>query len=168
MTLRRITSGADTESTFLEWQVDFSKDAGADVIADAAFKIKDAFPALRAEAAKTFNYYSTAESAAKACLAAAGLKDLRSQTVLITGGNIGLGLETARVLVGCGARVIVTTRDEKKAAATLETLSKMVPAPVHKPEAMVCALDSFASIRAFAAEYIQKGYPIHTLILVSN
>jgi hypothetical protein len=50
----------------VQWTVDFSRDAGADVVADAGFKARDAFAALRAEAAKTWTFYSTSEEVTKA------------------------------------------------------------------------------------------------------
>src|SRR5215475_12912145 len=45
---------------------------------------------------------------------------LKNKTALITGGNSGIGLETARVFVAEGARVIITGRNQ----ATLEAAAK--------------------------------------------
>jgi NAD(P)-dependent dehydrogenase (short-subunit alcohol dehydrogenase family) len=50
------------------------------------------------------------------------LPDLSGKTVVITGGNGGLGLEAAKLLVGKGARVIITARTDDKAQAALDTL----------------------------------------------
>jgi len=44
------------------------------------------------------------------------------RTVLVTGGNSGIGFATARELLARGARVIVTTRDATKGAETRERL----------------------------------------------
>ena len=45
---------------------------------------------------------------------------LTNKTALITGGNSGIGLETARVFVAEGAKVIITGRNQ----ATLEAAAK--------------------------------------------
>jgi 3-oxoacyl-[acyl-carrier protein] reductase len=52
--------------------------------------------------------------------------DLRNSTALITGGTRGIGYAIAEMLVGAGARVAITGRDEallKKAAASLGVLA---------------------------------------------
>jgi NAD(P)-dependent dehydrogenase (short-subunit alcohol dehydrogenase family) len=45
---------------------------------------------------------------------------LEGQTILITGGSSGLGLESAKQLVGSGARIIVTARTEAKGQAAVQ------------------------------------------------
>src|SRR5258708_3763515 len=49
------------------------------------------------------------------------LTELSGRTVVVTGANSGIGLETARGLVGCGAHVVLAVRDlargEQAAAA---------------------------------------------------
>lgn len=68
-----------------------------------------------------FGYASTAEDVT------AGL-DLTGRTVLITGSNSGLGLETARVLTMRGATVIGTGRTVEKAREALSPLGgKTIP-----------------------------------------
>ena len=47
---------------------------------------------------------------------------LQDSTVLITGGSSGIGRATAKMLADAGARVAITGRDERKLAATAETL----------------------------------------------
>ena len=47
---------------------------------------------------------------------AADIPDLAGQTVIVTGGNSGIGLETAKALTAHGARVILAVRDEAKGA----------------------------------------------------
>lgn len=47
---------------------------------------------------------------------------LSGKAALVTGGNRGIGLEIARALLGAGARVCVTGRDEDALQATVATL----------------------------------------------
>ena len=50
--------------------------------------------------------------------------DMSNKTVLITGGNSGIGRETARELYRLKANVIITGRDEAKAAKLIKQLDK--------------------------------------------
>jgi uncharacterized oxidoreductase len=51
--------------------------------------------------------------------------DLRSDTVLITGGSSGIGLEMARQLTALGNTVVITGRDRAKLEATKKELPKV-------------------------------------------
>ena len=53
--------------------------------------------------------------------------DQSGRTFLVTGANTGLGLETARVLAGKGARVLMGCRTESKATAAMRSIEKDVP-----------------------------------------
>ncbi|MGO7287164.1 SDR family NAD(P)-dependent oxidoreductase, partial [Rhizobium ruizarguesonis] len=48
--------------------------------------------------------------------------DLSGKVAIVTGGYSGLGLETARVLAGAGARVVVPARNLEKAKAAVESI----------------------------------------------
>jgi NAD(P)-dependent dehydrogenase (short-subunit alcohol dehydrogenase family) len=49
--------------------------------------------------------------------------NLKGKTVLITGANVGLGLETARQLLHLGAKVILAVRDSRKGLQACQQLS---------------------------------------------
>lgn len=51
----------------------------------------------------------------------------RKRNILVTGSTDGIGLETARVLLSGGHRVIVHGRSEEKARAAAATLGHDVP-----------------------------------------
>lgn len=82
--------------------------------------------------------------------------DLAGKVAIVTGGYSGLGLETAKILVSAGAKVIVPARDADKArralaqtpAIALESLDLMDP----------------ASIDGFADRFLASGQPLHLLV----
>src|SRR5262245_22811805 len=74
---------------------------------------------------------------------------MQGKTVLITGGNAGIGKETARAIRHRGARVIVACRNvEKGKRAAIEIGGEV--------DVMPLDLASFASIRSFAAAFLAK------------
>lgn len=81
---------------------------------------------------------------------------LDSTIAIVTGGYAGLGLETTRVLVGAGARVIVPARSLDKARAATADL----------PNVTLDALDLAdpTSVAAFAERFVAAGRPLHLLI----
>jgi len=82
--------------------------------------------------------------------------DLSGRNVVVTGGHVGLGLETTRALSAAGASVTVGTRNPDRAAPALAGVER-----VH-----VDRLDLMdpASVEAFAARYLDSGRPLHALI----
>ncbi len=74
--------------------------------------------------------------------------DMDGKVVLVTGGNTGIGKETAVQLARLGATVAITSRDAAKGSAAAADIQKRG----ETPEVKVFALDlgSFASIRACA------------------
>jgi NAD(P)-dependent dehydrogenase (short-subunit alcohol dehydrogenase family) len=95
---------------------------------------------------------------------AADIPDQTGRTAVVTGANGGLGLETARALAAAGAHVLMTARDQDKAAAAVAEIR----GTVGEPSLEVVALDlaSLASVRE-AAERILAAHA--TLdILVNN
>lgn len=82
--------------------------------------------------------------------------DLSGKHVIVTGGHVGLGLETTRALSKAGASVTVGSRDPDRAARAL--------AGIERAEAGRLDLLDPASIDAFAARYLDSGHPLHILI----
>ncbi len=76
---------------------------------------------------------------------AAGMPDQGGRTVVITGANSGLGLETARAFVRAGAHVVLAVRDESRGAAAADTLTGEGSSEVRRLD-----LADLASVRAFA------------------
>ncbi|XP_050552295.1 retinol dehydrogenase 12 [Spodoptera frugiperda] len=76
---------------------------------------------------------------------------LDGKIALVTGGNQGIGLETARELAARGARVIIACRGAEKAA---EAIQDIVATTGNKQvEYMPLDLSRFSSIRQFAADF---------------
>jgi len=89
---------------------------------------------------------------------------MTGRTVLITGGNTGIGKETAVALAAAGADVVFTSRDATRGADALDEIRTRSG---HDAVA-VMALDlaSFASVRDFAAQWASEHD--HLDVLVNN
>jgi NAD(P)-dependent dehydrogenase (short-subunit alcohol dehydrogenase family) len=85
---------------------------------------------------------------------AAQLGDLSGRTAVVTGGNSGIGFETARQLAGHGASVVLACRNQRTAEQAAARIG---------PHVRVAELDlsSMASVRDFAAGWRE---PLHLLI----
>ncbi len=81
------------------------------------------------------------------------------QTVIVTGGNTGLGFEVARVLAESDQswHVVIACRNPAKAAEAVKTLTNRTAKD--RVEAMLLDLSSLASIRTFAQEYATSKLP---------
>ncbi len=88
--------------------------------------------------------------------------DLSGRRVLVTGASAGVGLETARVLVAHGARVIGTARDLAKAQAT--TTSWVTGPSAGHFEPVELDLASLASVRACTDALLSAGEPLDVVI----
>ena len=87
----------------------------------------------------------------------ADIPDLTGRTVIITGANRGIGLETAKAFTRAGAHVVLAVRDEASGHAAAATL----PGPGSKA-VLVLNLASLDSVRAFTRDW--AGQPIDLLI----
>jgi NAD(P)-dependent dehydrogenase (short-subunit alcohol dehydrogenase family) len=86
----------------------------------------------------------------------ADIPDQTGRTVVVTGGNSGLGLETARALAAAGARVVLAVRDAARGAQAAAGLPGQV-------EVRQLDLADLASVRAFA-----EGWTGDLDLLVNN
>lgn len=86
---------------------------------------------------------------------------MHEHTVLITGGNSGLGLHAAGQIAAAGSRVIITTRTPDKAAQAAAEIREIYGADV---DTLVMDLADFASIRQCAADFLDRYQHLHCLI----
>ncbi|WP_410568953.1 oxidoreductase [Amycolatopsis sp. cmx-4-61] len=79
----------------------------------------------------------------------ADIADQTGRTVLVTGANSGLGLRTAEVLAGKGARVLLACRSAERGAKALDQVRAVAAGA--EPELVPLDLSELASVRAAAA-----------------
>lgn len=97
--------------------------------------------AIKGKGPSGFGYGTTAEEVAR------GL-DLTGKTILVTGANSGLGLETVRVLASRGAAVLAAARTAEKARVACATLNGFSG----KTRPIACELAEPGSVRACVAQ----------------
>jgi dehydrogenase/reductase SDR family protein 13 len=85
------------------------------------------------------------------------------KTALITGGNSGIGKETARALVGLGWRVLIAARDTTKSEALVASIRATNPQA--QIDWLPLDLSNFDGIEAFAAEVSRRMPVIDALVL---
>ena len=88
--------------------------------------------------------------------------DQHGRTVVITGANSGIGLETARVLAAHGALIVLAGRDPGRTAAAAEQISAVGDGP--KAETAELDLASLDSVRNAAADLSHRFPRIDLLI----
>ena len=84
-----------------------------------------------------------------------GTPDLTGRTIVVTGGNTGLGKETCIRLAKLGADVIVGSRSAKRGKEAADEIRALTNS--EKVSSMVLDLASLKSIESFAAAF-QKGH----------
>ena len=82
---------------------------------------------------------------------------MQDKKVLITGGNSGIGLETAKALIAQGAEVIIASRDSQKTQDALNLLGK---GALH----LSVDLSDFDSVRRLAAAYLEQHDRLDVLV----
>ncbi|MGH1341883.1 MAG: oxidoreductase [Nannocystales bacterium] len=92
----------------------------------------------------------------------ANIPDLAGKTIVITGANSGLGLETTHMLSGRGAHVVMACRTESKAEAAMKQVRAQHPKA--SVEFIPLNLADLASVRAFAASFQEAHAKLDVLI----
>ena len=88
---------------------------------------------------------------------------MTGRTVVITGGNAGIGKETARALAGLGARVVITSRDADRGRQAVDELRRATSND--SVDCVALDLASLASVRACASTLLGELPAIHVLDL---
>lgn len=86
---------------------------------------------------------------------------MNGKVVVVTGGNSGIGLETARVLSALDARVILACRNAEKASVAQADIEASTG---HRPEVLALDLASLDAVRASAAGLVERCSHIDVLI----
>ena len=102
-----------------------------------------------------FNAHSTTDEVIRGI-------DLSGKTAVVTGSSAGLGLETARVLAGAGASVVMAARDANKNAEAMATIRAANPDA--RLDGVVLDLSDIDSVRAAGASLLEKHPRIDLLI----
>ncbi len=89
------------------------------------------------------------------------LPDLSGKTMIMTGGNSGLGYQAALQFARKRAHVVLACRDPGKARAATDAITAAHPAA--SLEAMTLDLASLASVRAFAETFLSRHRELHVL-----
>jgi len=84
---------------------------------------------------------------------------LEGQTAIVTGGNTGIGFETVQKLAQLGAKVILATRDEKKAKEAIAKMKRN-----ENIEFIRLDLADLKTIKEFTNEIEKRKYQINILI----
>lgn len=93
---------------------------------------------------------------------ATDIPDQSGRVALVTGGNSGLGYQTALQLARKGARVLLAARDRGRGAAALERLAADVPAG--HAELVHLDLADLASVERFSTGFLAGGEGLDLLV----
>ena len=91
------------------------------------------------------------------------MPDMQGKTVVVTGGNSGIGFETASALAGMGARVVVTARNADKGRAALAAIAQRVGGEA-QVQLVVFDLADLSSVRRGAAEVLEQAPRLDVLV----
>ncbi len=92
----------------------------------------------------------------------ADVPDQTGRTVLVTGANSGLGLQTALVLARSGARVLLTARDPERGEVARARVAATASGPA--PELVILDLADLASVRSAAADIAARTDTLDVLV----
>lgn len=88
---------------------------------------------------------------------------MQGRTVVVTGGNSGIGLETAEALAGMGARVIVTARNADKGRAAVAGIVRRLGGHA-QVQLVVFDLADLSSVRRGADEVLEQAPRLDVLV----
>ncbi len=91
-----------------------------------------------------------------------GMAELSGQTFLVTGGNTGIGLATARALAARGGRVHLACRSAEKGRAAVAAIATATGSD--QVSFLPLDLADLASVRESARTFLALGEPLHVLI----
>ena len=92
-----------------------------------------------------------------------GRADMSGKTVVVTGGNSGIGLETAVALGQMGARVLITARNAARGEAAVRQIAERIGTS-GSVELALFDLADLASVRAGAHEILERCPKLHVLV----
>jgi NAD(P)-dependent dehydrogenase (short-subunit alcohol dehydrogenase family) len=93
---------------------------------------------------------------------ASDIPDQSGRTVLVTGGNSGLGYQTVLQLARKGARVLLAARDLTRGQAALDRLK--AEAPGSQVELAQLDLADLTRVERFSAEFVASGQDLDVLV----
>ncbi|TSM28201.1 Dehydrogenase/reductase SDR family member 13 [Bagarius yarrelli] len=91
-----------------------------------------------------------------------GAREMSGKTVIITGGNTGIGKATAMDLAGRGARVILACRNQQKAETAISDIKKVTGS--NNVVYMQLDLSSLKMVRSFAETFLKTESKLDVLI----
>jgi NAD(P)-dependent dehydrogenase (short-subunit alcohol dehydrogenase family) len=91
------------------------------------------------------------------------MPDMQGKTVVVTGGNSGIGYETAAALGAMGARVLITARNAEKGKAAERALAERI-GTAGSVELVVFDLADLSSVRAGASEILERCPRLEVLV----
>ncbi len=91
------------------------------------------------------------------------MPDMQGKTVVVTGGNSGIGFETAAALAGMGARVVVTARNADKGRAAVAAIGQRLGGDA-QVQLVVFDLADLSSVRRGAAEILEQAPRLDVLV----
>jgi NAD(P)-dependent dehydrogenase (short-subunit alcohol dehydrogenase family) len=89
--------------------------------------------------------------------------DMQGKTVVVTGGNSGIGFETAAALASMGARVLLTARNADKGRAAVSAITQRLHGE-GRVQLVVFDLADLASVRQGAAEILEQAPRLDVLV----
>ena len=91
------------------------------------------------------------------------MPDMQGKTVVVTGANSGIGLETAAALAAMGARVIVTARNADKGRGAVAAIAQRAGGEA-QVQLVVFDLADLSSVRRGAGEILEQAPRVDVLV----